>query len=66
MNKFYKSTLAVLGGIEATVYIFTPIVLITIWDSVSKFSAKTLYLLYFIFFLATLFRAIKIGWGKFI
>jgi len=64
MNKIIKILLAILAGIDTTLYIFTPIILVTIWNTISNLGELTIYFLYAIGFLSTLFRAIKIGWLK--
>lgn len=56
--------LAFLGGIDVTVSIFTPIILATLWVTVSNTNGFGEYLFYGIGLLATLFRAIKVGWMK--
>lgn len=60
MNKLKIITLAVLGGVDTTVFIFTPIILAVIWISIAGFNMWS-YLFYGLGLLATLFRAIKIG-----
>ena len=63
MNKIIKIMLSILGGIEITLTIFTPIILATLWINISGFNLGS-YFIYGIGFLSTLFRAIKIGWMK--
>jgi hypothetical protein len=64
MNKFKKVILSILGGIEVTFTMFTPIILAALWVTVSSLENWTEYFIYGIGLLATLFRAIKIGWLK--
>ena len=61
MNKFKKITLAVLGGIDTTIYLFTPIILVALWVIVTGLSDWKNLLFYGFGLLATLFRGIKIG-----
>ena len=63
MNKTIKIFLATIAGIDVTLTIFTPILLVTLWISVSGFNFLS-YLLYGLGLFATLFRAIKVGWLK--
>ena len=64
MNKFKKIILAVLGGIDTTIYLFTPIILVALWVLVTGLSDWKNFLFYGLGLLATLFRAIKIGFMK--
>ena len=65
MNKLETTTLAVLGGIDAVITMVTPIILVTLWiNEVNIFNGWKFYLLMGIGLLATLFRAIKIGFMK--
>ena len=64
MNKALKVSLAVLGGIEVTFSIFTPILIAVLWVTVGKVNHYSTVLFYTIGFLATIFRAIKIGFLK--
>jgi hypothetical protein len=64
MNKFKKVILSILGGIEVTFTMFTPIILAALWVTVSSLENWTEYFIYGIGLLATLFRAIKLGWLK--
>ena len=64
MNKLIKIILAILAGIEAVVYIATPILLSTLLVTLLNTTGWKLYFFYIICLLATLFRAIKIGWLK--
>jgi len=63
MNKLTKIFLATIAGIDVTLTIFTPILLATLWISVSGLNFFS-YALYGLGLFATLFRAIKIGWLK--
>lgn len=62
MNKFKKVMLSILGGIDVTFYMFTPIILAVVWVSLVGFDKWTSYFFYGAGLLATMFRAIKIGW----
>jgi len=61
MNKFSKITLAILGGTDAVIYIVTPLLLAILWLGVAGTQSSS-YLLYGIGIIATIFRAIKVGW----
>ncbi len=63
MNKKQKISLAVLGGVDATLYLATPMILATLWGLVNGFDWNA-YVFYGIGIGSTLFRAIKIGWMK--
>ena len=56
----YK-VLALLAGIDTTIRIFTPIILVVLWVSVAGLDDWLTYLFYGLGLLATLFRAIKTG-----
>jgi len=62
MNKTTKTTLAVIGGVDAALSIFTPIILAALWVIVNGLNDWTSYFFYGIGLVSTLFRAIKIGW----
>lgn len=62
MNKFSTIILSILGGIEVTFTIFSPIILVALWVTVSRLENWTEYFIYGIGLLTTIFRAIKIGW----
>ena len=64
MKRLKKISLAILGGIDVTFYIFTPIIIASLWVSISKSNDWTTAFIYAIGLLSTLFRAIKIGWMK--
>lgn len=64
MNKFTKILLSLLGGVEVTFYIFTPIIIAAIWVTISNSILWQQYLFYGVGFLATIFRAIKVGFFK--
>ena len=64
MNKILKLLVIILGGIETTFYIFTPIILAALWVSFSGLNDWTSYFFYGIGLLSTMFRAIKIGFLK--
>ena len=56
--------LAILGGIDVTFYIFSPIVIGSIWISSFRIVNWSSYFIFSIGLLSTLFRAYKIGWLK--
>jgi len=64
MNKFMLVLLAILGGVEVVFYIFTPIIIGAIWVYLFGLNVWTSYFLFGICLLASLFRAIKVGWLK--
>ncbi len=64
MNKFLLVLLAIFGGIEVVFYIFTPIVISIFWVYLIGLETWTSYFFFVICLLATLFRAIKIGFLK--
>jgi hypothetical protein len=65
MNKILRIFLAILGGIETTFYIFTPIIIAAIWISIDfGIGGWSSNLIFGIGLLSTLFRAIKIGFLK--
>lgn len=61
MNKIWKVILATLGGISITIDMFTPIILATIWINIGEFQGIAPYVIFILAGLATLFRAIKVG-----
>lgn len=64
MNKFLTIILAILGGIEVVFYLATPIIIGIFWIYLIGLVGWTSYLFLIICLLATLFRAIKIGFLK--
>jgi len=64
MNKKLKIILAVLGGIDTTIYLFTPIILAAIWISIAGLNDWKSFLFYGLGLFSTLFRGIKIGFLK--
>jgi len=64
MNKKTKIILAILAGIDTTITMFTPILLVVLWMSVVELSIWKTYFIFGMGLLATLFRAIKIGFMK--
>ena len=64
MNKTTKIILAVLGGIDVTIYILTPIILSVIWMNIAGLENSLTYLFFALAGLSTLFRSIKIGFMK--
>ena len=61
MGKFKIITLATLGGIDTVIYIITPIILVSLWVTITGFDNWMNYFFYGAGLLATLFRGIKIG-----
>ena len=59
----HKIMLAVLGGIDVVYYIFSPILLATIWINLFGLNWSG-YFLFVMALLTSLFRAIKIGFLK--
>jgi len=64
MNKLKKIILSILGGIDITFYMFTPIMIAVIWIGLAQLEVWQIYTLFGVGLLATLFRAIKVGWLK--
>ena len=64
MNKLLIIILAILGGIDTTLRLFTPILLSTLWMSIARAEGWQFYFIVTIGLLATLFRAIKIAINK--
>jgi len=62
MNKLLLILLSTLAGIERTFFLFTPILLGTIWISTFGLENIGSYIVFIMGLLATIFRAIKIGW----
>lgn len=63
-QNFIVIILAILGGCSSLIEMATPIFLCLIWVKLFGFYGLGTYLLYSIGFLATVFRAIKIGFLK--
>lgn len=63
MNKIIKIFLAIIGAIDAVVFIATPIAIAIFWKMLFGFGTGTT-LITIMAFIATLFRGIKIGWLK--
>lgn len=61
MNKVIKIIVAVLGGIDTTIWLFTPILLAALWISVAGLGDWKVFMFYGLGLLATLFRAIRIS-----
>lgn len=64
MNKFNKIMLSILGGVDTTFYIFTPIMLVVLMGQSQILNDFQVNFIYSLGFLSTIFRAIKIGWLK--
>jgi len=61
MGKFKTIILAILGGIDTVIYMFTPIILAAIWITIAGLDSWMSYFFYSLGLLATMFRAIKIS-----
>lgn len=65
MNKFKTILLSILGGIDVTFNMFTPIIIAALWVSLGSVDNWTETFIYGVGLLATLFRGIKLGgWFK--
>jgi hypothetical protein len=64
MNKLTRIILAILGGIDTTIYMFTPIIIAAIWVNMTGLYDWKNFFFYGLGLFATLFRAIKIGFLK--
>jgi hypothetical protein len=64
MNKLNTVLLAILGGINVTIHMFTPIILSVLWIRVAGLDVWTSYFFFGLGLFATLFRAIQIGFLK--
>lgn len=61
MNKIQKIVIAILGGIDTVVYLFTPMILAALWITVAGLGRWESIFFYFVASFASLFRAYKIG-----
>ena len=64
MNKFLTTILAILGGIEVVFSLAVPIIIAIFWINIIGLVEWTSYLFIIVCFIATMVRAIKIGWMK--
>ncbi len=64
MSKMRTALLAVIAGSDVVFTIFTPIILAVLWMSVAGAAHWSTYTLFGVGLLATIFRAIKIGWMR--
>ena len=64
MSKLKTIFLATLGGVDVTVTMITPILLVLFWQNLFGLNSFGSYLIFILCLLATLFRAIKIGFMK--
>ena len=62
MNKGKKIMLSILGGVDVTFYMVTPIIIAVLWVNVIGLAGFLDYFFYGIGLISTIFRAIKIGW----
>lgn len=63
MSKLKTVPLAILGGADVVITMFTPVILAAIWMTVAG-NTWSSYTLFGVGLLATIFRAIKIGWMR--
>ena len=56
--------LIILAGIDVTITIFLPIIIVVLWITISGLDSWAAYLFYGLGLFSTIFRAIKIGWLK--
>jgi len=63
-QKFIVAILAILGGCSVIIEMTTPLFIVFIWTRLFGFYGFSSYLLYLIGFLASVYRAIKIGFLK--
>jgi len=59
MGKIKTITLAILGGTDTVIYMFTPIILAAIWITIAGLNDWTSYFFYGLGLIATMFRGIK-------
>ena len=64
IDKLKIIILATLGGIDTVIYISTPIIIVALWAVINGLDDWRSIFFYGIGLLATLFRAIKIGFMK--
>lgn len=64
MNKTLKIFLSIIGGVNVTFHIFTPIMIASLFGASEILNDFQMYFIFAIGFLSTLFRAIKVGWMK--
>lgn len=64
MGKLKTTLLAIIGGIDVTISMFTPILIAALWVKVGGLDDWTSYFFYGLGLFATLFRAIKVGFMK--
>ena len=64
MNKLQKIALSILGGVDVTFYIFTPILISIMWIGLVQLTELYIYFIFSLGLLATFFRALKVGWLK--
>lgn len=62
MNKFVKVLLAILAAVERTFFIASPILVCILWVSLIGREDWSSPLFYLVGSLASIFRAIKVGW----
>lgn len=63
-SNVWKKVLAVLGGINVVVEVATPIFIGLFWIRLAGLTGFGSYLLFIVCLLATLFRAIRVGFMK--
>jgi len=62
MNRGKKVMLSILGGVDVTFYMITPIIIAVLWVNVIGLSDFLDYFFYAIGLISSIFRAIKVGW----
>ena len=62
MNKLNKILIAILGGVEAVFSIASPILLALLWIRYSSLESISAWFLLSAGIIASVFRAIRVGW----
>lgn len=62
MKKGKRILISILGGLDTVFYMFTPLILSSIWVSLGNMSEFSSIIIYLFGGFSSLFRAIKIGW----
>ncbi|MFP4457158.1 MAG: hypothetical protein ACLFPS_05805 [Clostridia bacterium] len=65
MNKALKTIIAIMGGIDTFVYIFTPFLLVLIFNKFFNIIGWRVVAFWAVGLISILFRAIKVGLFKF-
>ena len=64
MNKALKILISIFAGVDAVMYMFTPIILAVVWVTLRGLNDFGTFFFFSLGLIATTFRAIKIGWMK--